>query len=200
MSTWRIPLDPSLLIGAMRQQLGLSLKSQDAVVDFMVIDSAERVMAGNESKRGKRWMRAHAPRAGAIDLVSTGRPVFHQAEDTRRDKFRCGTHECVPYTSARIRNPLHEPAPHEPRKSRLVRGCGRWPAHLMLSATYFQVCLSRNTITGRSGCTFTTSLPSRTDMFADSVLSGHVGAARDPHLDPIPSGRGALSSFAVRCE
>lgn len=41
------PLDPSLLIGAMRQQLGLTLKSQDAVVDFFVIDSAEKVTAGN---------------------------------------------------------------------------------------------------------------------------------------------------------
>ncbi len=41
------PLDPSLLINAMRQQLGLSLKSQDAMVDFLVIDSAEKVVAGN---------------------------------------------------------------------------------------------------------------------------------------------------------
>ncbi len=41
------PLDPSLLINAMREQLGLSLKSQDAVVDFLVIDSAEKVAAGN---------------------------------------------------------------------------------------------------------------------------------------------------------
>jgi uncharacterized protein (TIGR03435 family) len=41
------PLDPSLLIGAMRQQLGLILKSQDAMVDYFVIDSAERVAAGN---------------------------------------------------------------------------------------------------------------------------------------------------------
>ena len=41
------PLDPSLLIDAMRQQLGLSLKSQDSLVDFFVIDSAERVAAGN---------------------------------------------------------------------------------------------------------------------------------------------------------
>jgi uncharacterized protein (TIGR03435 family) len=41
------PLDPSLLIDAMRQQLGLSLKSQDALVDFMVIDRAEKVTAGN---------------------------------------------------------------------------------------------------------------------------------------------------------
>jgi uncharacterized protein (TIGR03435 family) len=41
------PLDPSLLIDAMRRQLGLSLKSQDAVVDYFVIDSAEKVAAGN---------------------------------------------------------------------------------------------------------------------------------------------------------
>ncbi len=42
------PLDPSLLIAAMREQLGLSLKSQDAIVDFLVIDSAQKVPAGNE--------------------------------------------------------------------------------------------------------------------------------------------------------
>lgn len=41
------PLDPSLLINAMRQQLGLSLKAQEAAVEFMVIDSAEKVAAGN---------------------------------------------------------------------------------------------------------------------------------------------------------
>jgi uncharacterized protein (TIGR03435 family) len=41
------PLDPSLLINAMRQQLGLSLKSQEAMVDFLVIDSAEKIAAGN---------------------------------------------------------------------------------------------------------------------------------------------------------
>ena len=41
------PLDPSLLINAMRQQLGLSLKSQDALVDILVIDSAEKVAAGS---------------------------------------------------------------------------------------------------------------------------------------------------------
>jgi uncharacterized protein (TIGR03435 family) len=41
------PLDPSLLIAAMREQLGLSLKSQEALVDFIMIDSAERVAAGN---------------------------------------------------------------------------------------------------------------------------------------------------------
>ena len=41
------PLDPSLLIAAMREQLGLTLKSQDAPVDFLVIDSAEKVAAEN---------------------------------------------------------------------------------------------------------------------------------------------------------
>jgi uncharacterized protein (TIGR03435 family) len=41
------PLDPSLLISAMKDQLGLNLKSQDAVVDYMVIESAEKVAAGN---------------------------------------------------------------------------------------------------------------------------------------------------------
>jgi uncharacterized protein (TIGR03435 family) len=43
----RNPLDPSVLITAMRDQLGLSLKSQDALVDYFVIDSAEKVAAGN---------------------------------------------------------------------------------------------------------------------------------------------------------
>jgi uncharacterized protein (TIGR03435 family) len=41
------PLDASTLITAMREQLGLNLKSQDAMVDCLVIDSAERVLAGN---------------------------------------------------------------------------------------------------------------------------------------------------------
>jgi uncharacterized protein (TIGR03435 family) len=41
------PLDPSLLISAMREQLGLALKSQEKVVDFLVIDGAEKVVAGN---------------------------------------------------------------------------------------------------------------------------------------------------------
>ena len=41
------PLDPSLLIAAMRDQLGLQMKSQEAVVDFLVIDSVEKVAAGN---------------------------------------------------------------------------------------------------------------------------------------------------------
>jgi uncharacterized protein (TIGR03435 family) len=32
---------------AMREQLGLTLKTQKAPVDFVVIDSAEKVVAGN---------------------------------------------------------------------------------------------------------------------------------------------------------
>jgi uncharacterized protein (TIGR03435 family) len=41
------PLDPSLLISAMRGQLGLALKAQKAAVDYLVIDSAEKVVAEN---------------------------------------------------------------------------------------------------------------------------------------------------------
>jgi uncharacterized protein (TIGR03435 family) len=41
------PLDPSLLITAMRDQLGLTVKTQQAPVDFLVIDSAEKVATGN---------------------------------------------------------------------------------------------------------------------------------------------------------
>jgi uncharacterized protein (TIGR03435 family) len=41
------PLDPSILIEALRDQLGLTVKSQKAPVDFLVIDSAEKVVAGN---------------------------------------------------------------------------------------------------------------------------------------------------------
>jgi uncharacterized protein (TIGR03435 family) len=41
------PLDPSLLISAMREQLGLTVKSQKGPVDFFVIDSVEKVAAGN---------------------------------------------------------------------------------------------------------------------------------------------------------
>ncbi len=41
------PLDPSMIIAAMRNRLGLTLKSQKAPVDFLVIDSAEKVVAGN---------------------------------------------------------------------------------------------------------------------------------------------------------
>jgi uncharacterized protein (TIGR03435 family) len=41
------PLDPSLVISAMREQLGLSLKYQKEPVDFLVLDGAEKVAAGN---------------------------------------------------------------------------------------------------------------------------------------------------------
>jgi uncharacterized protein (TIGR03435 family) len=41
------PLDPAILLGAMRDQLGLTVKSQKGPVDFLVIDSVERVEAGN---------------------------------------------------------------------------------------------------------------------------------------------------------
>jgi uncharacterized protein (TIGR03435 family) len=34
-------------MAAMRDQLGLSLKSQDALVDYFVIDSVKKVSAGN---------------------------------------------------------------------------------------------------------------------------------------------------------
>jgi uncharacterized protein (TIGR03435 family) len=41
------PLDPTILITAMSEQLGLTLKSQKTPVDILVIDSAEKVAAGN---------------------------------------------------------------------------------------------------------------------------------------------------------
>jgi uncharacterized protein (TIGR03435 family) len=41
------PVDPALLITAMREQLGLALKHEKAPVDILVIDSAEKVAAGN---------------------------------------------------------------------------------------------------------------------------------------------------------
>lgn len=41
------PLDPSLVISAMRDQLGLTLKAQKGPVDFLVIDGVEKVTAGN---------------------------------------------------------------------------------------------------------------------------------------------------------
>jgi uncharacterized protein (TIGR03435 family) len=41
------PLDPSLLVSVMRDQLGLTLKSQKAPVESFTIDSVERVAAGN---------------------------------------------------------------------------------------------------------------------------------------------------------
>lgn len=41
------PLDPAIVLAAMCDQLGLTVKSTKAPVDFLVIDSAEKVMAGN---------------------------------------------------------------------------------------------------------------------------------------------------------
>ncbi len=41
------PLDPEVLMASMRDQLGLTLKSQRGPVDFLVIESAEKVAAGN---------------------------------------------------------------------------------------------------------------------------------------------------------
>jgi uncharacterized protein (TIGR03435 family) len=41
------PMDPTTLMTAMREQLGLTLKSQKTPVDVLVIDSAEKVVAGN---------------------------------------------------------------------------------------------------------------------------------------------------------
>ena len=41
------PVDPTLLITAMREQLGFTLKSQKTPVDTLVIDSAVKVAAGN---------------------------------------------------------------------------------------------------------------------------------------------------------
>lgn len=41
------PLDPALVMSAMREQLGLVLKSEETPVDILVIDSAEKAAAGN---------------------------------------------------------------------------------------------------------------------------------------------------------
>jgi len=41
------PLDPTLLMTAMREQLGLIFKSENAPVDIFVIDGAQKVAAGN---------------------------------------------------------------------------------------------------------------------------------------------------------
>jgi uncharacterized protein (TIGR03435 family) len=41
------PLDPANIIAALRDQLGLTVKSQKGSVDYFVIDSAEKVVAGN---------------------------------------------------------------------------------------------------------------------------------------------------------
>jgi uncharacterized protein (TIGR03435 family) len=40
-------IDPSLLLGALREQIGLTVKSEKASVDFVAIDGAEKVVAGN---------------------------------------------------------------------------------------------------------------------------------------------------------
>jgi uncharacterized protein (TIGR03435 family) len=41
------PIDPSLMITAMRDQLGLVVKSEKAPVEFLVIDNVEKAAAGN---------------------------------------------------------------------------------------------------------------------------------------------------------
>jgi uncharacterized protein (TIGR03435 family) len=41
------PLDPSLIVNAMRDQLGLNLKAQKGPVDYLVIDSVEKISEGN---------------------------------------------------------------------------------------------------------------------------------------------------------
>jgi uncharacterized protein (TIGR03435 family) len=41
------PMDPSLIISAMREQLGLVVKAEKGPAEFLVIENAERVAAGN---------------------------------------------------------------------------------------------------------------------------------------------------------
>ena len=41
------PLDPTHVLNALREQLGLVVKSEKASVDFLVIDGVEKVAAGN---------------------------------------------------------------------------------------------------------------------------------------------------------
>ena len=41
------PLDPALLLSALRDQLGLTVRNQKTPVDVLVIDGAEKVAAGN---------------------------------------------------------------------------------------------------------------------------------------------------------
>jgi len=41
------PLDPTMLLSALRDQIGLSVKSQKTPVEILVIDGAEKVAAGN---------------------------------------------------------------------------------------------------------------------------------------------------------
>ena len=45
----RGPMDPAVLFNALREQLGLTLKSEKTAVDILVIDSAEKVAAGNQA-------------------------------------------------------------------------------------------------------------------------------------------------------
>lgn len=42
------PMDASILIAALRDQIGLSVKPEKAPVDFWIIDRAEKVAAGNQ--------------------------------------------------------------------------------------------------------------------------------------------------------
>jgi uncharacterized protein (TIGR03435 family) len=41
------PVDPALLLVALREQVGLTVKAEKTAVDFLSIDGAERVVAGN---------------------------------------------------------------------------------------------------------------------------------------------------------
>jgi uncharacterized protein (TIGR03435 family) len=41
------PMDPSMLLTGMRDQLGLTVKAQDTQVEYLAIESAEKVVAGN---------------------------------------------------------------------------------------------------------------------------------------------------------
>lgn len=41
------PLDPSLIITAMRDELGLNIKAQKGPVDYLVIDSVEKLPEEN---------------------------------------------------------------------------------------------------------------------------------------------------------
>jgi uncharacterized protein (TIGR03435 family) len=43
----RGPMDPAVLFNALREQLGLTLKSEKKAVDVLAIDGAEKVVAGN---------------------------------------------------------------------------------------------------------------------------------------------------------
>jgi uncharacterized protein (TIGR03435 family) len=45
--TWPSPLGPALILAAVRDQLRLAVKSERAPIDFRVIDTVEKVAAGN---------------------------------------------------------------------------------------------------------------------------------------------------------